>query len=489
MKISLCMIVKNEEKNIVNCLNRAFEVVDEAIIVDTGSIDKTKEILEEKYAQDSRVKIIEYFWENDFAKGRNKSLEYATGDWILVLDADERIFCNRERLEDFLESREDKAYIIPIYNIMDRTNITISSTMVRLYKNNNPIYRGAIHEQIFVDGKCYIADIIDGDICKIYHYGYAGSVFKEKEKQDRNMDIIKIQIEENSKVPFHWYNKGVMEMCQGNYDVAIDDFIKSHELADGARMAFHNDLVIRLLQCMLMEKKYKMAIEFVKIVANDPIIGQIPDIYYYWGIAHANIKNYLLAVKNFKKAVNMGEYEKGVTKYGAGSFLPKIEWANVLLMEKKKEEAIGKYKEAVFDENNVNRQGLEELKYLLKEENKIEELNQLEKDLSNPKSKENSLNINQLNNADFDKYKSEVKENIKILVENGMLKEAKEAIKEYEKIIEDDIDIYSIKGVIAMMEGDMDGAERLFKAGLAIDSKNLDLLYNLEYLDQLKKNT
>lgn len=488
MKISLCMIVKNEEKNIVNCLDRALKVVDDAVIVDTGSTDKTKDLLIENYGRNPKVKIIEYKWESDFSKARNKSLEYATGDWILVLDADERIFCYRDRLEDFLESREDKAYIIPVYNVIERHNITITSTMIRLFKNDNPIYKGAIHEQILVDGKAFMADKIGGHICKIYHYGYAETVFEEKGKQDRNMDIIKAQIEEEPNSPFHWYNKGVMEMCQKNYDTAIDDFIKSHELTKKKRMAFHNDLVIRLLQCMLMEKKYKTAIKFVKTVANDPIIGQIPDIYYYWGIAHANIKNYPLAVKNFRKAIEKGEYEKGTSKYGAGSFLPKIEWAKVLLMEKKKEEAIAKYKEAVFDENNVNRQGLEELKYLLKEENKIEELNQLEKDLSIPKSKENSLNTNQLNNSDFGKYKSEVKENIKILVENGMLKEAKEAIKEYEKIIEEDIDIYSIKGVIAMMEGDMDGAERILIEGLDIDETNFDLLYNIAYFYEVTQH-
>lgn len=251
------MIVKNEEKNIVNCLDRALKVVDEAIVVDTGSTDNTMKLLLDNYGENEKVKIIQYEWENDFSKARNKSIEYATGDWILVLDADERIFCDREKLERFLESREDKAYIIPIYNIMDRYNIIISSTMIRLYKNENPMYSGAIHEQIFVNGRSYLGDIIDGNICKIYHYGYTESVFKEKNKQDRNMSIIKNQIDENSEVSFHWYNKGVMEMCEGNYDTAIDDFIKAHKLSNKTRMAFHNDLVLRLLQCMLMEKNIK----------------------------------------------------------------------------------------------------------------------------------------------------------------------------------------------------------------------------------------
>ena len=482
------MIVKNEEKNIVNCLDRALKIVDEAIVVDTGSTDKTVQLLKDNYGENEKVKIIEYEWENDFSKARNKSLKYATGDWILVLDADERIFCNRQRLEEFLISREDKAYIIPIYNIIDRDNIVISSTMVRLYKNDNPIYKGAIHEQIFINGKSYIGDIIDGNICKIYHYGYTEAVFKEKEKLDRNIDIIKAQIEEEPNVSFHWYNKGVMEMCKGNYKAAIDDLIKSHKLAKGHRMAFHNDLVIRLLQCMLIEKKYKMALEFVSIIADDPILRQIPDLYYYWGIAHASRKNYYKAVKCFMKAIEIGEYEKGTSKYGAGSFLPKIEWAKVLLMEGKKEKAIEKYKEAVFDDYNINMQGLEELKRLLIEENRMEELNQLENDvLTQKKSRTYSINKKLLNNNDFLKFSRDIKDNIKLLVENGMLMEAKEAIKEYENIVENDVDIYSIKGVIEMMEGDMEEAEIILKKGLEIDEANFDLLYNLAYLYKLNE--
>ncbi|MFA7573356.1 MAG: glycosyltransferase, partial [Lutispora sp.] len=122
MKISLCMIVKNEEENIINCLDRALGLVDEAIVVDTGSTDKTKDILMDNYVNNNKVKVVEEKWENDFSKARNKSLEYATGNWILVLDADERVFCDRNRLEVFLCNSEELAYKIPIYNIFDKNN-------------------------------------------------------------------------------------------------------------------------------------------------------------------------------------------------------------------------------------------------------------------------------------------------------------------------------------------------------------------------------
>lgn len=485
MKISLCMIVKNEEENIINCLDRALEIVDEAIVVDTGSTDKTKDLLIDNYGDDHRVKILDDKWENDFSKARNKSLEHATGDWIIVLDADERVFCNRNKLEKFLNNNKSLTYSIPIYNIFDKNTFTVSSTMVRLYKNNNPKYKGAIHEQIEIDGKRYIGEVLDENICKIYHYGYSSSIFKEKDKSKRNMDIIRAEIKKNPKDPFNWYNKGVMEMIGGNYDKALDDFIKSHNLTNKTRMSYHNDLLVKMIQCMLMLKNYKQAAKFIEDISKDNYIKDMPDIYYYLGNCYVELKKYDLATKNFKKAISLGEYGEGISKFGAGSYLPMIEWAKVFELKKEKLSAIEKYKEAVFNKNNIGMQGLDELKRLLKEEKMFDELKQLEGTLSNINNKEESINAN----VELEKFKSEFKKNVQALIGCGLLKEAREAIEEYEEIGKDDIDIYSIKGVIAMMEGDIDNAEKLFKAGLTIDSKNSDLLYNLEYLLQFKKNT
>lgn len=478
MKITLCMIVKNEEKNIVNCLERALQIVDEAIVVDTGSTDTTVQILKDNYRENKSVKIIEYEWENDFSKARNKSLEYATGDWILILDADERIFCDRKRLEEFLDSKEELAYRIPIYNIFDKNNFTVSVSMIRLFKNNNPKYRGAIHEQIELDGVPYAGEIIDEKICKIYHYGYNTNVFNEKNKNKRNMDIIKAEIKKNPKDPFNWYNKGVMEMIAGNYSKAIDDFIKSHKLTNGVRMAYHNDLVIKIIQCMMLLNNYKQAIEFIKDVSKDELIKSIPDIYYYLGMCYAKLKKYDYAIDNFKKAIEIGEYREGISKFGVGSFLPMIEWAKVLELKNERKLAIEKYKEAVFNEYNINKLGLDDLKKLLISENMMDELKRIETVINN---EEKPMS----NYEELKKLGNELKNNIQTLVENGMLEEAKETIKEYESVVGNDVDIYSIKGVILMIEHQMKEAEAVFKEGLKIDDTNFDLLYNLAYLYQV----
>ncbi len=85
-KLSLCLIVKNEERFLEQCLLSVRGLVDEIIIVDTGSTDRTKAI-----AQQFTNKIFEFIWTDDFSAARNESLKHASGDWILILDADEKL--------------------------------------------------------------------------------------------------------------------------------------------------------------------------------------------------------------------------------------------------------------------------------------------------------------------------------------------------------------------------------------------------------------
>ena len=84
MKLSLCAIALNEEAALPQCLSSVTGVVDEIILLDTGSCDRTKEI-----ARSFDAKVYDYKWCNDFSAARNEALKYVSGDWVLVLDADE----------------------------------------------------------------------------------------------------------------------------------------------------------------------------------------------------------------------------------------------------------------------------------------------------------------------------------------------------------------------------------------------------------------
>ena len=86
MLISVCLITKNEEKFLSDCLQSIREIADEIILVDTGSTDRTVEI-----AGAFGCRVIHHEWQNDFSLARNTGITAANGKWILCIDADERL--------------------------------------------------------------------------------------------------------------------------------------------------------------------------------------------------------------------------------------------------------------------------------------------------------------------------------------------------------------------------------------------------------------
>lgn len=128
--ISLCMIVKDEEKILEKCLNHIHRYVDEIIIVDTGSKDKTIEIAK-KYTE----KIYNFKWNDNFSEARNFSLQFATKEWILVQDADEFIQGASE-IRDFLPETTLDCIAIAKINIHINYDILDSFSEVGVFLTN-----------------------------------------------------------------------------------------------------------------------------------------------------------------------------------------------------------------------------------------------------------------------------------------------------------------------------------------------------------------
>ena len=129
--ISLCMITKNEERHLARCLSSVRKIVDEIIVVDTGSEDNTVAI-----ALAYGAKIFEYEWDNNFSGARNHALAQATGDWVLILDADECIAPqDREQLRSVL-SRSGNDPVA--FSVMTR-NYTLQANLIG-WKSNDGVY-------------------------------------------------------------------------------------------------------------------------------------------------------------------------------------------------------------------------------------------------------------------------------------------------------------------------------------------------------------
>ncbi|MGE7980509.1 glycosyltransferase [Psychrobacillus sp. NPDC093200] len=157
--ITLCMIVKDEEEVLHQCLSSVKEICDEIIIVDTGSTDKTKEI-----AREFTEKVIDFPWINDFSAARNFSFSHATMDYILWLDADDIL--RKEDLQKFKNLKKKLDLSIDAvsmnYHIAfdEYGNPSFSFRRNRLVKRENYFkWIGPVHEYLEVGGNILSADI------------------------------------------------------------------------------------------------------------------------------------------------------------------------------------------------------------------------------------------------------------------------------------------------------------------------------------------
>lgn len=209
IRLSLCMITKNEGQYLDKSLNSVKDLVDEIIIVDTGSTDNTKEI-----AKKFTNKIYDFNWSDDFSAARNESLKYATGEWIFVLDADE-IIARRDHLliKELLNDDADA------FMVTQRTYVTnpkfiyfVSSEgdnyeeskdflgwapakIVRLFRNNKGFhFSGRVHESV-IPSISEQAGIIKEVNLPLHHFSIlkGDSVARDKKSFYKKLGTLKMK--------------------------------------------------------------------------------------------------------------------------------------------------------------------------------------------------------------------------------------------------------------------------------------------------------
>ncbi len=194
VKITLSMIVKNEEKYLRECLDSVKDIVDEIIIVDTGSVDNTINI-----AKEYRAKVYRYNWINDFSAARNFALSKSSGRWILYMDADERL--SKESIAELNKTTENNKLLgcrCIVNNLDDHNGKRNYMRYTRLFHNHSKIkFSGAVHEQIDDSLIENGYEIIDTGI-EILHTGYNLPEEKLREKGLRNLEILKREYEKNN---------------------------------------------------------------------------------------------------------------------------------------------------------------------------------------------------------------------------------------------------------------------------------------------------
>ena len=219
--LSLCMIVKNEEKYLSQCLISAAGVADEIIIVDTGSTDRTLDI-----AAGFGARVFHHPWENHFSKHRNQSIGYAQGDWILWLDADEALEPGATPvLKDALRNPDLDSLLVTMVCYFENRTRTSWNNSIKLFKNGLGIhFEGAIHEQVVGfknTGFCPV---------KIYHYGYDQDPKTVQKKFERTSALLLQAIQDDPHSFRHHHDLAVSFSSIHRFSKAIDAGFKAMEL-------------------------------------------------------------------------------------------------------------------------------------------------------------------------------------------------------------------------------------------------------------------
>jgi len=231
------MIVKNEERFLAQCLESAKDAVDEIVVVDTGSTDRTMEI-----AKSYGAAVIERLWRDDFAWARNQALEAATKRWILILDADEELMPESKPALAQLKGvpAEHTALWARIYNKADdyRGTGAMSHALVRVFPNAEEIrYSGLIHEFPTIGGDRNGLRAVNSPV-GIVHHGYVKEIVHQREKGARNLAIVRAAAEKDPHEPFHWFNLGTTAFLVDDFETARDALERMHEMVGNEKRGF-----------------------------------------------------------------------------------------------------------------------------------------------------------------------------------------------------------------------------------------------------------
>ncbi|TAK26885.1 MAG: tetratricopeptide repeat protein [Chloroflexota bacterium] len=334
-KISLCMIVKDEEKNLRRCLESVRGHVDEMVVVDTGSSDRTPEI-----AQELGARVLHFQWTDNFAAARNYAVQNATGDWVLHLDADEELETSTASSLRSLLARIGSrlgCYRLPVVNLIGKPDrpSKLLSYQRRLFRRQPEMIRyvGIIHEQV----QCLTGDrnwILEStDDFRIIHYGYLPQAYQEKGKHGRNFPLLLEAQRRDPYNPQHYFNLGLQYMTLGDKERAVFHHKQGLRLLDPS--AGVNDLVVTAC-AQVVEYSHQLEQYQQAVALAEPIVSRTinPDLHYWVGRCWLDLDRLELAESHFQRALAARDSHETRLMEGSDSWLPLIGLTNCALRRK-----------------------------------------------------------------------------------------------------------------------------------------------------------
>lgn len=315
INLTYIIICKDEERCIKRCIesiNVNCDENDEIIVIDTGSNDATKSIIS-RYDQ---IKLYDFPWENDFAKIRNIGLDLALNNWVFFIDADEilnhgsnKILKSYLNIIDWYQIKN--LAICP--NIINHNNYVSQGVTRIINKKSKLKYYGKIHEELRespVQYGCNSSYIAFNNIV-LYHDGYDDAVSKSKNKDERNCNLLKEQIETEPDYPrwlYFYCRDGINILPPEKYEKMLNKVVdlcqEDPNLLQYKVCALSDLISYYLCNNCNSEKAHKHLVRLKKI---DPMFS---DVFYFETLMKFNnikhqCKNLLDEVIDYKKILQV----------------------------------------------------------------------------------------------------------------------------------------------------------------------------------------
>jgi tetratricopeptide (TPR) repeat protein len=311
-QLSLAMIVKNEARCLARCLQSIRSIVDEVVIADTGSTDDTVNI-----AKNFGAKILHFDWVNDFSAARNYSLGQATGDWILVLDADE--FASdalAKEIREFVQNQPSIGRLKIVSDFRRNGNTLRSQSFVSRLFPLGAHFQGRIHEQV-------VSPLPRMNLRgELWHDGYL-----ETQKSDRNVKLLLAELEREPDNAYLRYQLAIeytsLDQTENAFHCLQQSFARMKS-GDG----FAPNVVVDLLYAAMALKKFDAGIEAVE--RAETLLQDFPDYYlarglFYMNLIRSNAAKYAPELpkieQSFQRCLALGETDKYKSVWGSGTFL------------------------------------------------------------------------------------------------------------------------------------------------------------------------
>lgn len=331
LTLSLCMIVKDEEEMLPRSLAAVRDAVDEIVIVDTGSTDRTIEI-----ANDFGARVIEREWTGSFADARNVSFDAAIGDWVMYLDADEVLVAEDAPLLRELTGRtwREGFYLVETNHTGDLEDGTaVTHNALRVFRNR-PEYRfeGRIHEQIAHHLPGGQPERLEPTRVRVEHYGYLGAVRDAKEKSRRNIELLQRQVDDGVSTPFLHFNLGSEHAAAGDAPAALREFERAWEMLQGdpalASYGYVPSLTGRLVKALRVNGRMSDAV--VRADEGLAIFPGFTDLVFEQATVARQRGDAARAIELFERCLEMGDAPSRYSStVGSGTYLALVTLAEL----------------------------------------------------------------------------------------------------------------------------------------------------------------